>query len=254
MSPIGDKESTMILTLRLGDKADLDWAQQVVTQNHYLHRKVDWRARPMVYVVMLGGVRAGVLMLGIPHATRCREWWGPATPITQWQVVDLCRVWLDPAIQYGGEFARPEYLPGFVDRHHTFRPTVASWAIGQIFERVQRDRVSLWPPVFPEQPYHIRLVISYHDPKFHRGALYRAMGWEPMYTQERPFPRATEIVPGSSGKYGWCWRLPEPEWSWEEIPIMQPRTMTSSPDKMSGVSDGPSRGGIKCLKHPKHFR
>lgn len=33
----------MILTLRLGDKEDLHWAQNAVTQYHYLHRKVDWR-------------------------------------------------------------------------------------------------------------------------------------------------------------------------------------------------------------------
>jgi hypothetical protein len=208
------------LTIRLGTKEDLHWAQNVVTEHHYLHRKVDWRARPMAYTVMLDGVRVGVLMLGIPHATRCQEWWGPGTGTTQWQVVDLCRVWLDPAIQYGGKFARPDYLPGFVDRHNTFRPTVASWAIEEMFKRVQRDRVSLWPPVFPKQPYHIELVISYHDPKFHRGALYRLMGWEPMYRDNQGRP-----VPGPSGKFGWCWPLPQPTWTWEQIPITQPRTM-----------------------------
>ncbi|MCL4295741.1 MAG: hypothetical protein KJ077_08440 [Anaerolineae bacterium] len=220
----------MMLTLRLGDKEDLHWAQNVVTQYHYLHRKVDWRARPMVYVIMRhGSVRMGALMLGIPHATRCQEWWGPGTELTQWQVVDLCRVWLDPAVQFGGEYARPGYVPGFTDRRGVFRPTVASWAIEEIFKRVQRDRVSLWPPVYPEQPYHIRLVISYHDPQYHKGTIYRAMGWEPMYTNASRFgdlrPIPIRAVPGPSGKYGWCWRLPEPEWAWNEIPIAQPRTM-----------------------------
>jgi hypothetical protein len=31
--------------------------------------------------------------------------------------------------------------------------------------------------------------------------------------------------PGPSGKFGWCWPLPEPGWSWDEIEILQPRTM-----------------------------
>lgn len=216
----------MNVSLRLGNKEDLVWAQNTVTKYHYLQRKVDWRARPMAYVVMLDGVRMGVLMLGIPHATRCQAWWGPGTETTQWQVVDLCRVWLDPAIQYGGEFARSEYLPGFVDRHNTFRPTVASWAIGEMFKRVQRDRVSLWPPVFPEEPYHIKLVISYHDPQFHKGTIYRAMGWEPMYWLWKDKAQTKKLpMHGPSGKFGWCWRLPEPRWSWHDIAIIQPRTM-----------------------------
>lgn len=215
----------MTLAIRLGNKEDLDWAQKVVEKHHYLHRKVDWRARPMAYVIMRhDSVRMGALMLGIPHATRCQEWWGSGTELTQWQVVDLCRVWLDPVIQFGGEYAKPGYVPGFTDRHGVFRPTVASWAIEQVLARVQRDRVSLWPPVYPEQPYHIRLVISYHDPQYHRGTIYRVMGWEPMYTNPDPFI-TNKPLPGPSGKFGWCWRLPEPEWTWNEIPISRPRTM-----------------------------
>jgi hypothetical protein len=209
-----------MITLKLGTKQDLDWAQAVALKYHYLHQRVDNRARPMVYLVTIAGVRLGLVMVGIPHATRCRGWWGyPGLP-TQWQVLDLCRIWLDPAIQAGGEFARPGYVPGFVDRHGQFRPTVASWAIGQVLERLQRDWISLWPPVFPERPYHIRLVISYHDPKHHRGTIYRLMKALPMYTDKSKLP-----IPGPSGKFGWCWRLPEPAWEWPEVEIRQPRTM-----------------------------
>jgi hypothetical protein len=32
-------------------------------------------------------------------------------------------------------------------------------------------------------------------------------------------------IPGPSGKFGWCWRLPEPAWEWPEVEIRQPRTM-----------------------------
>ena len=42
---------THALTIRLGGKADLAWAQRVVTEHHYLRQPVDARARPMVYVI-----------------------------------------------------------------------------------------------------------------------------------------------------------------------------------------------------------
>lgn len=145
----------MMLSIKLGDKSGLAWAQEMVVEHHYLHRRVDNRARPMAYVVYHGSRRVGLVMAGIPHATRCRGWWGyPGLP-TQWQVVDLNRIWLDPVVQTGGDLARPGLVPGFTDRKGVFRPTVASWVIGQVLGRIQKDRVSLWPPVFPFQsPFH----------------------------------------------------------------------------------------------------
>lgn len=200
--------------------ADLAWAQHTVIGYHYLHQPVDPRARPMCYVVRHDQERLGLVMLGIPHATRNRGWWGyPGLP-TQWQVVDLCRIWLDPAIQRGGRLAQPGVVPGFVDRRGEFRPTAATWAIHEVLSRVQRDRVAMWPPVYPAQPYHILLAISYHDPKYHRGTIYREAGAEPMYLDEQGAP-----APGPSGKYGWCWRLPAPGWSWEELTGIRPRTL-----------------------------
>ena len=209
-----------MLTIRRGQRADLTWAQATVTERHYLHQPVDPRARPMVYVVEAQGERAGLVMLGIPHATRCRGWWGyPGLP-TQWQVVDLCRIWLDPRVQAGGEWCQPGQMPGYTDRRGQWRPTVASWLIGEVLGRVQVDRVSLWPPVYPAQPYHIRLAISYHDPQCHRGAIYRAAQAEPLYLD-----RQGRAVPGPAGKFGWGWRLAEPEWGWQDIRIAQPRTL-----------------------------
>lgn len=206
--------------MRLGNAADLAWAQDTVSRYHYLRQPVDPRARPMVYVVELNGWVAGLVMIGIPHATRCRGWWGyPGLP-TQWQVVDLCRIWLDPTLQAGGKACRPEVVPGFVDRRGEWRPAVASWAIEQVLRRVQRDRVSLWPPVYPERPYHIRLAISYHDPRFHRGTIYRATRALPMYTNDQG-----QAIPGPAGKFGWAWRLPEPHWGWQDIRILRPRNL-----------------------------
>jgi hypothetical protein len=208
------------LAITLGTKADLHWAQQTVTAHHCLHQPVHNQARPMVYVLTINGLRAGLMMVGLPHATKNRGWWGYDGLPTQWQVVDLCRIWIAPELQPGGYWASRRRVPGFTDRRGIFRPTVATWFIHEVLARVQRDRVSLWPPVYLDKPYHIRLVISYHDPALHRGTIYKLAGAEPMYTDE-----AGTAVPGPSGKYGWCWRLPEPDWNWNEIDIAGPRTL-----------------------------
>jgi len=211
------------LTMNLGDALDLTWAQAIVTKYHYLHQPVDPRARPMVYVIRHASDdmqrRLGLIMLGIPHATRCRGWWGYEGLPTQWQVVDLCRIWIDPDIQRGGQFCAPYTVPGFVDRHGQWRPTVATWAIAEVLRRVQRDRVALWPPIYLDQPYHIRLAISYHDPQYHRGAIYRHSQAMPMYL------RHGQPVAGPSGKFGWAWQLPAPDWDWSQLTDVRSRTI-----------------------------
>ena len=32
-------------------------------------------------------------------------------------------------------------------------------------------------------------------------------------------------IPGPSGKYGWAWRLPAPQWTWQDLTGIAPRTM-----------------------------
>lgn len=215
----------MQLTLKLGDASDLAWAQKTVTECHYLRQPVHPQARPMAYVLWgetPQGVtgRLGLCIVGIPHATRNKRWWGYKGQPSQWQVVDLSRVWLAPAIQQGGDWCKPGIVPGFTDRKGLFRPTTATWMIGEVLRRVQVDRIAMWPPVYLDQPYHIRLVIGYHDPEYHKGTIYRLSGAEPMYVDRRGKPCA-----GSRGKFGWCWRLPQPDWEWQDIMILRPRTM-----------------------------
>ncbi len=209
-----------MLTIRLGGKADLVWAQETVSKHHYLQCPVHPQARPMVYVVELNGERVGLCMAGLPHATQNRKWWGYAHQPTQWQVVDLSRLWLSPKLQYRGEWCQPEIVPGYTDRRGSFRPTTMTWLIKEVLCRIQKDRLALWPPVYPHQPYHILLVISYHDPSLHKGTIYKLSGAEPMYTNNDGLP-----LPGPSGKCGWVWKLPTPNWSWQDIQIIRPRTM-----------------------------
>jgi hypothetical protein len=213
---------THSLHIDLGDRNDLTWAQRIVAQYHYLRQPVDPRARPMVYIVRSDDDTyqrpLGLIMLGIPHATRCTGWWGyPGLP-TQWQVVDLCRIWIDPDLQPGGRWCDPYTVPGFYDRRGKFRPTTPTWAINEVLQRVQADRVRLWPPVYLAQPYHIELAISYHDPAYHRGTIYRHSHATPMYTDATGAP-----IPGSSGKFGWCWKLPKPSWEWGELTDIRAR-------------------------------
>lgn len=208
------------LTIHLGDAADLAWAQRTVAERHYLRQPVTVKARPMAYIIRHDDFRVGLIIISHPHAPLCRGWWGyPGLP-TQWQVVDLCRIWLDPDIQRGGFWAVPGEVPGHIDRCGDFRPTVATWAIHQVLQLVQRDRVRLWPPVYPAQPYHILLAISYHDPLYHRGVIYRQAGAAAMYRDA-----AGQPAPGPSGKYGWCWRLAQPTWHWQELAGIRSRTM-----------------------------
>jgi hypothetical protein len=210
----------MNLAVTLGDAKDLEWAQQICEQHHYLRVRVPSIARPMVYVVWHDGWPVGLCIVASPHANRNRLWWGYHGRPTQWQVVDLTRIWLDPSIQQNGSLCRPGDVPGFVDRRGVFRPTTPTWLIRQVLQRVQQDRVSLWPPVFLDEPYHIRLVISYHDPAYHQGTIYRLSGAEPMYQDEQGRP-----LPSTTGKYGWVWRLERPAWDWQDIEIRRPRTV-----------------------------
>ena len=209
-----------ILQLALGDDGDLAWAQATVLDRHYRHAVVHRQARPLAYVLWRGRERLGLVIVGLPHATRCKGWWGEGEKRTQWQVVNLARIWLDPAVQTGGDLARPGAVPGFTDRRGIWRPAVASWTIHQVLARIQRDWVARWPPVFPGQPYHVRLVISYCDPAYHKGTIYQAAGARPLYTNKDGRARLSP-----AGKFCWYWSLPEPEWTWDELENIRPRNL-----------------------------
>src|SRR5260370_12423282 len=104
----------MTLTLHLADSQGLQWAQRQVASHHYLHSPVDIRCMPVGYIVRLEDAPVGWLIFGRPESTRCNGWYGSVEdaqrskddsrycPLTRWQVINLARVWLDPAIQLGG--------------------------------------------------------------------------------------------------------------------------------------------------------
>jgi hypothetical protein len=170
--------------LELLDRAGIRYAQGVVTERHYLRKPVDARCSVEGYAVRIGVV-VGFFLLGRPQATACYPWYGSVedvasgrAEVTRWQVLNLARVYFDPCVQPGGDLHTPAYIPGFTDRRHEFRSTLPSSAIAAMAERVVVDYLVARPPCFLEEPYELRWLLSYCDTRLHRGALYRASGFE----------------------------------------------------------------------------
>lgn len=182
-----------MITLQWLDKSGMAWAQQTVKDHHYLHQYVSNRAAPMGYSVHLAdGERVGVLIVGRAEATRTRGFFGPCAewqdgryPYTNWEILNLARVWFDPVVQPGGERHTAYWLPGFTDRRGVFRSTLASVAIGRLLPLVVVDYLIAKPPIWPALPWRLRWLISYCDTRVHRGAIYRASGFS-LYDNGNP--------------------------------------------------------------------
>lgn len=178
---------------------DLARAQRTVTTHHYLHTPVDSRCSPFAYDIVLRlrdtHLRAGVLIFGRPEATRCYDGsltYGSLADVQsgrarydRWEVLNLARVWLVPAVQAGGEYYTPKLLPGYIDRRGAWHSTLASSVIQQALGRIGYDYLLKHPPCFPDEPYEIKAVLSYCDTTRHKGTIYRAAGFELARTNER---------------------------------------------------------------------
>lgn len=170
MKPYGVRTAQARLSLFLADEHGLAWAQTMVQRFHYLGRPVDVRGCPVAYLALLDGCEpVGCLIFARPEATRVSGWYGSLQEVqagtcrlTRWQVLNLARVWLDPAIQRGNT----HYIEN-----------AATWLIGQALRRIPYDYLIKRPVVWPEEPYEIRECLSYCDTQKHRGTLYRAAGF-----------------------------------------------------------------------------
>lgn len=177
---------TPAVELHLLDRDGLAWAQVIVTVHHYLRRPVDSRCSVEGYAVHVEPIGwAGLLLFGRPEATRCYPWYGSVADVqeiraevTRWQVLNLARVWLDPRVQVDGEFCHPEFVTGFADRKGAWHSTLASTAIRMAMERIGYDYLLRRPPCFLDEPYEIRWLLSYCDPRYHKGTIYKAAGFE----------------------------------------------------------------------------
>lgn len=182
-----------MLSLEYLDNRGLAWAQATVAAHHYLRAPVLARACPEAWAVCVEGLGpVGCLIVGRPQATRCYPWYGSVgdvatgrAEVTRWQVLNLARVWLSPSVQRGGAHFGPAWLPGYTDRRGAWRSTLASEAIALLAGRVARDYLAARPPVFLDEPYAIRWLLSYCDRTKHAGTIYRASGFALHRTNER---------------------------------------------------------------------
>jgi hypothetical protein len=187
-----------VLTVTLADKSGLKWAQEQVLQHHYLHTPVDARCSPVAMLVKLFDRPVGCLIFGRPEATRVNGWYGSVEDVqtgrcqlTRWEVLNLARVWLDPSLQPEGEWYHPQgligpsVLPGFYDRKHSWHSSAASYVIDQALEQIVFHYLYQKPPVWMEEPYEVKQVLSYCDSRKHKGTLYRTSGFTLMRKNAR---------------------------------------------------------------------
>lgn len=127
----------------------------------------------------------GGLIFGRPQATSCGQWYGKLedyraglVEVTQWQVLNLARVWIHPAFQNGGACYDNEYLPGFIDRKGRFQSTLASAILKQTITVIGYEYLMVRPPVWIDDPFEIQWLLSYCDTNLHKGTIYKTAGFE----------------------------------------------------------------------------
>lgn len=137
---------------------------------HYLKRWPDPRSLPFAHRLLIDGAAYapdgrlwGVVVFKKPQHLRQRHLFGyPGLP-TSWQVLDLARVWVHPDLQR---------------KENGHALCIFSQMVGRAIRRVQWDWLTHHPPVYPDQPYHIEVIISYCDLAHHDGVAYRASGFK----------------------------------------------------------------------------
>jgi len=181
-----------LVQLSVLSKEGVAIAQRTVTEKHYLRKPVDSRCSVEGYYVSIGGMPVGVFILRpaagdeVLSLVRIRRRTSPSaaprSPVGRCS--NLARVYFDPCVQAGGDLHTPARVPGFHDRRGAFRSTFGSTAIAALADRVVLEYLIARPPCFLEEPYQLRWLLSYCDTRVHRGALYRAAGFELFRTNE----------------------------------------------------------------------
>lgn len=148
---------------------DLDEVRDHTEQYHYLKRWPDARSLPFAYSLLVDdeahapdGRLYGLVVMKKPQHHQHRHLFGYPDLPTAWQVLDLARVWVHPMLQ----------------RHENGHSLcVFSQMVSKVIRRVQWDWLDWHPPRYPQQPYHIEVIISYCDLSHHDGKAYRASGF-----------------------------------------------------------------------------
>lgn len=156
-----------------------------IIDGHYLHTMPHQMTSYEIYKISVFGEMAGYLVFGRPQSTFFRGWYGDLEQVksgicecTKWQVLNLARVWISPDFQTGGINCFPGMTPGFHDRKRVWRSTLASEAIRMALPHVRINYLVNRPPVFLDEPYELRWLLSYCNQNLHRGVIYREAGFE----------------------------------------------------------------------------
>jgi hypothetical protein len=162
------------------ERCSQDFARPTIERDHYLHRWPDPRSLPFAYCLNINYERLaadgrpfGLIVMKKPQHHKQQGLFGYDGLPTAWQVLDLARVWIHPGLQSShwlGLNRKGERV------HHTLN--IFSRMVSAMSRRVQHDWLSHHPPVFPELPYHILLIISYCDRGHHDGTGYRAANFQ----------------------------------------------------------------------------
>lgn len=185
------------------DRAPLKWANALVTQHHYLHRPVHYRACPFAYRIHVDGNSVGTIIMATPHFVKKKDLFGYPGQLTKWQVLLVSRLWLNPTVQN-------LTVTDHRGRSHTF--PVATCALARVLRQVQRDWIEHHPPRFLDRPYHIRLILAYADTGAnHQGTIYKAANFKLWGETSNGRPRHGHTQPGTR-KLLYIYNLPQPHW------------------------------------------
>lgn len=181
-----------------------------VERDHYLRRWPDPRSEPFGYKLVADhidrhsdGRPLGILVFKLLQHKRQRGVFGyPGLP-TQWQVLDLARVWVHPSLQENRwQGLNRKGAPALMKSNDFSR------MVSLALRRVQYDWLDHHGVRYQELPYHVTLILSYCDRKHHQGIGYRAAG----------FDLIGETSDGTKDVYER--RLRQPRWEW--IPKQAP--------------------------------
>lgn len=190
------------------------WLNAMTIKHHYMHRPIHHRASPFGWAVLLDdqqyqpdGKPSGLIIFASIHFVRLRGEFGyPGLP-NKWQVLHLARLWLHDTLPHNSE----------------------TCTIAKALKLVQRRWLDVHPPRFPDQPYHIRKIISYADTRYHLGTIYRAANFREAgrtVTQKRHRETPGDGL-GKAELIRFIYDLPEPRWSYQ-LPCTQPTLLPAS--------------------------
>lgn len=180
-----------------------DWLAEMSNKHHYIHKGVHPRASPFGWGIRFDGKElmpdnspSGFIVFSSIHFTKMVGEFGYEGLPTKWQVLCLSRLWLHDDLPRNSE----------------------TCVIAKALKLVQRRWIEVHPPRYPDEPYHIRKVISYADGSLHVGTIYRAANFRelaPVVTKARKMGPRGIGVDGGTKLYRFVYDLAEPRWAYQ---------------------------------------